>query len=174
MGEPTNDIGARANWSLSDFVSIAGGAHARIFSVDTDTQTNNASPNQTIATNANYYPTNGQAFDGGFDLAIRQKVGENQNGLRGSGNFGQDGDRAGGEFFFDRVLYDRYLAGGRLSLYQWNDKLRPDRDALSFGASVGYKLAKRSRIRFDQDMNVNRLVGAGFRSMVWLTVAVAP
>jgi hypothetical protein len=176
MGEPTNDIGARANWSLSDFVSVAGGAHARIFSVETDTQTNNASPNQTIATNANYYPTNGQAFDGGFDLAIRQKVGENQNGLRGSGNFGQDGDRVGGEFFFDRVLYDRYLAGGRLSLYQWNDKLRPDRDALSFGAvaSVGYKLAKRSRIRFDQDMNVNRLVGAGFRSMVWLTVAVAP
>ncbi|MGH7279902.1 MAG: hypothetical protein ACRELY_00125 [Polyangiaceae bacterium] len=176
MGEPMNDIGARANWNISDFLSMAGGGHVRIMQTQTDLQSDIASPNITAASNPNYYPSNGAAFDGGLDLAIRQKVGENMQGLRGSGNFGQEGDRVGGEFFFDRVLYDRYLAGGRLNLYQWNDKLRPDRDATSFGAvaSVGYKIARRSRVRFDQEMNLNRIVGAGFRSMIWLTVAVAP
>ncbi|MEO8876289.1 MAG: hypothetical protein ABI461_11930 [Polyangiaceae bacterium] len=176
LGEPTNDVGARANYALSDSVSLAAGGHGRIFTVQDALLSNTASPNITIANYPGYVPSNGHAFDGGFDVAIRQRIGENQNGVRGTGNFGQDGDRVGGEFFFDRVLYDRYLAGGRMSVFQWNDKLRPDRDAVSFGAvaSVGYKLAKRSRVRFDQDMNLNRIVGAGFRSMVWLTVAVAP
>ncbi len=176
MGEPMNDLGARASYSLSDYVSMAGGVHGRIFQTQTDVTSNTASPNITAANNPNYYPTNGASFDGGFDVSIRQKTGENQNGVRGSGNFGREGDRAGGELFFDRVLYDRYLAGGRMSVYQWNDKLRPGRDATSFGAvaSVGYKVAKRTRVRFDQEMNVNRIVGAGFRSMIWLTVAVNP
>jgi hypothetical protein len=59
-------------------------------------------------------------------------------------------------------------------VWQWNDKLRDDRDAVSLGyvAGVGYKLLPRSLALAEFEHNVNRLVGHRFRVMLWLTVAV--
>ena len=173
-GEPMNDIGARADLNVSDTVSIAGGGHVRIFEAQTSPFTNTASPNLVIANNPNYFPTNGSAFDEGFNAAIRHKNGENIEAVRASGNFGKDGDRVGGDISLEHVLYSRYIAEGRTGLWHWNDKLRPDRDAVGFQAvaGVGYKLAPRSRVLFEYELDVNRLVGLRNRAMVWLNVAV--
>ena len=80
----------------------------------------------------------------------------------------------GGDINGERVFDTRYVVEGRLSLWQWNDNLRPDRDATSFGyvAGVGYRFAPRSQTLFEFQQDTNRLVGLRFRAMLYLTLAV--
>lgn len=173
-GEPMNDVGARAAFDLSQYLQLAGGAHTRIFTTQTSAFATIPSPNITSTSDPNYYPSNGLAFDGGFNASINQHVGENINAIHTSGNFGKDGDRAGGDILVQRVLYSRLILSGRPSVWQWNDKLRPDRDATSFGmvAGIGYKMTPRTKILFEEELDANRLVGVRNRAMVWLNVAV--
>ena len=62
----------------------------------------------------------------------------------------------------------------RAGLWQWDDKLRTDRDAVSFQyvAGVGYKLWARSRVFADFEHDMNRISGQRFRGMLWLSLAV--
>jgi hypothetical protein len=172
--EPMNDFGLRGVYDVTDQLSVSASGHARMYNLRTTPDSTNASPNITNTINPNYYPSNGTPFDEGGSLAARYKFGEGVYGLRGSGNFGDGGDRVGGDVYGERIVETRYIFSGRASLWQWNDKLRPDRDAASFGyvAGVGYQLAQRSRAMFEFDHNMNRLVGQRFRAMLWLTVAV--
>jgi len=59
-------------------------------------------------------------------------------------------------------------------VWQWDDKIRPDRGATSFNyvASVGYRFAPRAQASVEWEHDINRLVGQRFRLMFWLTVAV--
>ncbi len=63
---------------------------------------------------------------------------------------------------------------GRVNVWQWDDKLRPDRDATSAGyvAGLGYRFAPRSQTMFEFQHDINRLAGQRFRAMIWLTLAV--
>jgi hypothetical protein len=145
-----------------------------MYTLRTTSDSTTSSPNITSTVNPNYYPSNGTPFDEGGSLAARYKFGEGVYGVRGSGNFGDGGDRVGGDVYGERILETRYIFSARASLWQWDDKLRPDRSATSFGyvAGAGYQLAQRSRAMFEFDHNMNRLVGQRFRAMIWLTVAV--
>lgn len=177
-GEPMNDFGVRAAYDATDKLSFSANAHARMFRVQTAPYAQGpgsfSSPNISATYNPNYYPSNGVAFDEGGGLAARYRWGEGTVGVRGNGNFGDGGDRVGGDVYGERIFETRYVASGRASLWQWNDKLRPDRDATSVGyvAGLGYLFASRSRALVEWDHNVNRLVGHRFRLMFWLTVAV--
>ena len=61
--------------------------------------------------------------------------------MRASGNFGQAGDCVGGDISGERIFETRYVLTGRVNVWQWDDKLRPDRDATSVGyvAGIGYR-----------------------------------
>ena len=170
MSEPMNDLGARALFQASDHVALSAGGHARIYTVQTSEAQTNASP----LTQWAYFPSNPLGFDGGGDVSARYKFGEGSLGLRASGNFGQAGDRVGGDISGERVFETRYVLTGRVNVWQWDDKLRPDRDATSVGyvAGIGYRFAPRSQTMFDFQHDINRLVGQRFRAMIWLTVAV--
>jgi hypothetical protein len=169
-GEPMNDFGVRGDVAFTDKLSVSANAHARMFQQQTASFNTNDSPN----TPPNYYPSNGVAFDEGGGLAGRYKWGEGVVGVRGNGNFGSGGDRVGGDVYGERIFDTRYVLNGRASLWQWNDKLRPDRDATSVGyvAGLGYRFAPRSSAMFEWEHNMNRLVGQRFRVMLWLNVAV--
>jgi hypothetical protein len=80
----------------------------------------------------------------------------------------------GGDVFGQQVFETRYVATARAGVWQWNDKLRPDRDATSFNyvLGVGYRFAPRSQAMIEWEHDMNRLVGQRFRLMLWLTVAV--
>jgi hypothetical protein len=132
------------------------------------------SPNFFAPRDPNYYPSNGTAFDEGGNLSARYRWGQGMAGVRANGNFGDAGDRVGGDIFGEHIFETRYVASGRLSLWQWNDKLRPDRDATSAGyvAGLGYIFAPRSRALIEWEHETNRLVGQRLRLMLWLTVAV--
>ena len=73
-----------------------------------------------------------------------------------------------------RIIETRFVVHARVGVWQWDDKLRPGRDATDFTyvLGAGYRFAPRaqSMIEFQQDLN--RLVGDRFRLMLSLTFAV--
>ena len=179
LGEPMSDIGARVNVTPTDKLSISAGGHTRITTVETTPASADSSPNINTcgaknATNCNDFPSNGQQFDGGGNLSARYKWGEGVIGLRGSGNFGPEGDRVGADVNAQRIIETRFVVHARVGVWQWDDKLRPGRDATDFTyvLGAGYRFAPRaqSMIEFQQDLN--RLVGDRFRLMLSLTFAV--
>jgi hypothetical protein len=172
--EPMNDFGVRGVYDATEKISVSASAHARMYNVRTSSDSTTSSPNLSATVNPNYYPSNGTPFDEGGALAARYRFGEGVYGIRGSGNFGDGGDRVGGDLYGERTLETRYVFSGRASLWEWNDKLRPDRDAVSFGyvAGAGYVFGPRARTMFEFEHNMNRLVGQRFRAMVWLNLAV--
>jgi hypothetical protein len=172
--EPMNDFGVRGVYDFTEKLSVSASGHARMYNVRTSPDGATSSPNITANVNPNYYPSNGTPFDEGGSVAARYRFGEGVYGFRGSGNFGDGGDRIGGDVYAERTLETRYLFSGRASFWQWDDKIRPDRNAASFGyvAGVGYAFAQRARAMFEFDHHMNRLVGHRFRAMIWLTLAV--
>jgi hypothetical protein len=174
VAKPMSDLALRGNYDVSDKLSVAPAAHLRAFYNQTSQETKDASPNLGT-TDPNYYETSGTTFNGGGDLAARYRWGEGALGARGSGNFGREGQRVGGDVYGERILNTRYVVNGRAGLWQWNDKLRSDREAVGFNyvAGLGYVLAPQSRVLVEWDHNMNRISGQRFRVMAWLTVAVS-
>ena len=184
-GEPMNDIGLRANWDATEHLSLAGGGHLRIYRVQTNefdpyqgsaqagTQTS-PSPNYAVNPAGVYFPTNGQPFDEGFNASARWRKGATLVTLRGSGAFGDEGQRVGADVFGEQIFQTRYVATLRTGLWQWQDNLQPGRDAVGFNyvAGLGYLFAPRSRAMFEWEHDMNRVVGQRFRLMLWLSVAV--
>jgi hypothetical protein len=175
LAMPMNDLGLRASWETTDRLSLAGGLRGRAFQVQTEPETleRPTSPNQLA--DANYYPSSALDPMGGANLAARYRFGEGSLGARGAADVARSGDRVGMDVFGERTLETRYVFSGRAGLWHWDDKLRPERDALSFGyvTGVGYKLFPRSLALVEFEHNVNRIAGQRFRVMLWLTLAVA-
>jgi hypothetical protein len=66
------------------------------------------------------------------------------------------------------------VATARAGVWQWDDKLEPDRSATSFNyvLGAGYIFAPRSRALVEWEHDINGLVGQRFRLMLYVTVAV--
>ena len=176
-GEPTNDAGLRANVDVSRNLSIAGGAQVRIFDVQTAQFAPGGagpySPSSNYSMAATYFPTNGHPFDKGGYLHARWRTGETQIALRGAGDVGDEGQRVGGDLSAEHVFETHYVVSGRAGVWQWQDLLRPDRDAttVNYVAAVGYRFGPRSQAMVDWEHDINRLVGQRFRLMLLLTLA---
>jgi hypothetical protein len=176
-GEPTNDVGLRANVDVTDRLSVAGGGRVKIYKVQTsplDPGTSTYSPYTNYQPGQVVYPSNGQPFDEGANLSARYRAGETTLGLRGAGNWGDGGDRVGADLSGQRVFETRYVASLRTGVWQWQDNLRPGRDATSFSyvVGLGYRFMQRSQATIEWEHDTNRLVGQRFRLMAWLSVAV--
>jgi len=172
--EPINDVSARAVYTHGH-LSLSAGANARVYTVDTSAPALSPSLSSSYASVAGTYPTNGHPFDEGGDIAGRYKWGEGSIGLRGAADFGDAGDRVGGDLSAQRVLETRYVLQGRAGVWQWNDKLRPDRDATNVGymLGVGYRFAPRCQAMFEWQHDINRLAGQRFRALLTLSVAIS-
>lgn len=174
LAMPMNDLGLRAAWDTTDRLAISGGLRGRAFSVQTAPENvRGTSPNGLAA--GNYYPSSGIDPMGGANLAARYHIGEGAIGARGAADVAQSGDRLGMDLYGERTLETRYVMSGRAGVWRWNDTLRPDRDATSFGyvAGAGYKLFPRSLVMAEFEHNMNRIAGQRFRVMIWLTLALS-
>jgi hypothetical protein len=185
-GEPTNDVALRANVDVTDQLSFAGSGNARIFTIPTSAfdpigngGTNCSSPpcyspytNSPLS--GGYFPSNGHPFDEGFNLSGRWKTGEMRVAVRAAGNFGDEGDRVGGDLSAERVIETRYIVSGRAGVWQWDDKLRPDRSTTDFTyvLGVGYRFLPRCQGGVEWEQDVNGLVGDRFRLLATLKLAV--
>lgn len=176
MAMPMNDLGLRASWDPTPRVGIAGGLRARAFSLQTEPEKDlnfQTSPNGLA--DANYYPSTGIDPMGGANVAGRYRIGEGFLGARGVADLHRSGNRMGLDLYGERTLETRYVLQARTGVWQWNDKLRPDRDATNVGyvLGAGYKLFPRSLVLVDFQHDMNRIAGQRFRAMLWLTIALA-
>ncbi len=176
-GEPMNDLGLRANVDLTDHISFAGGGKLRVYAVQTAPQAPGGptySPYPNYGPTLDVFPGNGHPFDEGGNLSARYRTGATLVTLRGAGNWGDEGDRVGADVAAQHVFESRYVTSVRTGVWQWDDKLRPDRDATSFNyvLGVGYRFAPRCQTAFEFEHDMNRLVGQRVRLMLMLSLAV--
>jgi hypothetical protein len=107
------------------------------------------------------------------NLAGRYRFGTADLGLRGMLQAGSRGHRGGvdvnGEKRFDG---GRYLTLARMSVYNWDDPLRPDRGATSFGyvLGAGVRPVKQADVRVEWEHDMNRIVGQRFRFLAVLNL----
>lgn len=92
----------------------------------------------------------------------------------GAGNFGDEGDRVGGDVSGERIIETRYVVSARAGVWQWDDKLRPERSTTDFSyvLGVGYRFMPRGQGGVEWEQDVNGLVGDRFRVLATLKVAV--
>jgi hypothetical protein len=123
----------------------------------------------------NVYPSNGHPFDEGGNLSARWRRGATLVTLRGSGSWGDEGDRVGADLYAQHVFEQRYITSLRTGVWNWDDKLEPDRSATGFNyvLGAGYRFTDRTKTLVEWEHDVNGVVGNRFRLMVWFTVAVS-
>jgi hypothetical protein len=176
LAMPMNDLGVRASWDATDHLAFSAGARARAFEVQTAnepvSQDATTSPNN--LSSGNYFPKSSLDMMGGGNLSARWHFGEGAIGARSNADFAKNGERLGVDLYGERTLETRYVLSARTGLWQWDDHLRADRDAVSFQyvLGVGYKLWQRSLVFVDFEHDMNRIAGQRFRGMLWLSLAV--
>ncbi|HYP86619.1 MAG TPA: hypothetical protein VEQ59_00660 [Polyangiaceae bacterium] len=117
-------------------------------------------------------------YDLSLDAGTLYDYGAGSWALRGGGETGQRGHRLGGDITGRRRFSARYDAMCVLSLWDWSDGLRRDRDATSFGyvlgggVTPGPNFFMRSRLGVELEHQMNRLVGQRFRAMLTLDLTV--
>jgi hypothetical protein len=173
MAMPMNDLGLRAEWDASDHVGLSAGARGRLFSLQTGPESTDE-PSSPNLPQGNYYPSSRFEAMGGGNLGARWRMGEGSLGARGAMDFAKNGERLGVDVYGDRTLEQRYVFQGRAGVWQWDDGLREDRDAVgvAYAVGAGYKLFPRSLALAEFEHDINRISGQRFRVMLWLTLAV--
>ncbi len=172
LAMPMNDLAVRASWDPTDRFAVSASTRARVFQVQTSVENPTAVPNG-LSNDATSPASKFQPVGGG-DLSARYRWGSGRIGARGAGDFSSTGDRVGMDLYGERVLETRYVLQARGGLWQWSDKLRPDRDATSvqYVLGAGYKISSKSLALAEFEHDINRIAGQRFRVMVWLTLAV--
>jgi hypothetical protein len=164
--EPMDDFGGRIDVDVSDHLSVAANAMVRRYRSDDP----NAAPGA-VQTASSTAPGGG--------LNLKYKWPTARMIFRGSVLSGDQGRRVGGDLVYDKTLFERYFIDGRISLWDFKDKLRTDglgntRDATSVGYVVGagYKLSPESNAMLQWEHDMNRLVGMRYRILAVLNVRV--
>jgi hypothetical protein len=108
---------------------------------------------------------------------LRYRLPASDIGLQTEGHWGNTGHRVGGNLTTTRRFYEGYYdALLVLSLYDFSDELRRERDALSAGYVVGGGVAPevmqtvRSRLGFQWEHLHSRLFGHRFRALITLNI----
>lgn len=120
----------------------------------------------------------GRLFDVSFDAAASYDYGAWSWSARGGGETGERGHRFGGDITGRRRFSARYDGMCVLSLWDWSDALRPGRDATSAGYVLGAGLTPgpnffaRSRLGFEFEQQMSRVVGQRFRALLTLDLTV--
>lgn len=107
------------------------------------------------------------------NVAGRYRFGTGDVGVRGMLQAGSRGHRAGVDINGEkRFNGDRFLTLARMSVYDWNDPLRPDRGATSFGyvLGAGVRPVKQTDVRIEWEHDINRLVGQRFRILATINL----
>ena len=175
LAMPMNDLGLRASYDATEKLSFTGSARGRLFALQTEAESVEQPTSPNGLANGNYYPKSSINAMAGGNLGARWHFGEGAVGARGAADFADNGKRLGVDFYGERTLETRYVLSARTGVWQWDDKLRPGRDATSFQyvLGAGYKLWQRSLVYADFEHDMNRIAGQRFRAMLWLSVAVS-
>jgi hypothetical protein len=193
--EPVTTITVRTAIDVTDRFDIAASGGARLWAAKGDPEAYGAGecraagrPPDCVGS-AYFDPAEVQAYtraeknrattispDALANVAGRYRFRTADVGLRGMLQAGERGRRTGADFEGEKRLDGgRYALGARLSLYNWEDPLRPDRDATSFGyvLGAGFLPGEIADFKLEWEHDMNRLVGQRFRIVGLLNVRVA-
>jgi hypothetical protein len=109
------------------------------------------------------------------NLSGRYRYEQGLFGLRGMSQTGDRGHRQGADLYTERYFIGRrWTALGRVSLYDFTDALRPDRNATSFGYVVGggFQPSPVLQARVEWEHDISRLVGQRFRLLAVVNLTV--
>jgi hypothetical protein len=163
--EPTSTALARAVLRFSRRLDLAAAGGVKLFRTEGDPDTYAAQPERDVAL----------LVDGLGELSSRYRWADGNLGLRASGESGARGRQVGADVTlrqdFDGGYYDTLMV---LSLFDWSDALRPERDATGFSYVLGGGLhpAERARLGVEWEHAMNRLVGHRFRVLATLELTV--
>jgi hypothetical protein len=166
---PTTSALGRADVRFSRRIEATVSGGVRWFETEGDPETYAVEPDQTKKR---------RLFDVSLDAGARFDYGAGTIGVRGGGEAGERGYRLGGDVTGRRQFGSRYDGLCVVSLWDWSDALREDRDATSVGYVLGGGLTPgpsffaRSRLGFELEHNINRLVGHRFRALFTLDLTV--
>lgn len=167
--EPIDDFTGRVEVDVTDRLNVAADAMVRRYRSD---DVDAAQSGATVYSVASH-----MAPGGGLRARYRWPTARIM--LRGSGITGDQGRRVGADVSYEKVFAERYLVDGRLSLWNFSDKLRADangntRDATSLGYVIGagYKFTPESNGMLQFEHDINRLVGMRYRILALLNVRV--
>jgi hypothetical protein len=164
---PTTSALGRVDVRFTQKLSATLSSGARWFETEGDPGQYAAQPNKTA-----------RLYDLSLDAGARYDWGASSVALRGGGEAGERGHRLGADLSARRRFSLRYDGLCMLSFWDWSDALRRDRDAGSFGYVLGGGLTPgpsffvRSRLGFELEHQINRLVGHRFRALVTLDLTV--
>lgn len=165
---------ARASWRVARPLVVSASGGVQLYSTD-----GNPDRYATAAADPNATPVQtGSAvlLDGIGRLGGSYRWSDGSVRLSSLLESGQTGHQTGADVTtrkrFDGGFYDTLLT---VSLYDWHDALRPDRDATSFTYVLGGGVSPLRRMRFgvEWEHSMNRLVGQRFRALATLDVAVS-
>jgi hypothetical protein len=162
---PIRTITGRVAWNATDAIDVAASGGLRTFYTDGDPATYEANPaGDTVALN-----------DTLGNLSARYRWAGGVTGFRGLLEQGDRGRRRGGELYGERYfMAGRWSINGRTSVYDWDDKLRPDRGATSFAYVLGGGFQPSpvlgARVEWEHDMD--RLVGQRYRILAMLNLRI--
>jgi hypothetical protein len=171
---PMNDVGARILWDVTPKLSVTAGGHVRAFEEQTQTDIALGTPSTIRSVDAIQGVIPQYTFNGGGTLSARYRRRDTLLAMNASANVGTEGDRVGGDVTGERTIETHYVVSGRVGLWHWEDNLRPDRSALSFGAVLGgaYRFFPRSQVGVEWENDINQLVGWRIRVLAYLRLAV--
>jgi hypothetical protein len=172
----TTTYQGRGSWQLSRRLGFSATTGVRQFRTDGDPDTYRE---QTEAWTAAASPRGETDIrsDVLATLAVQYGWADGSVWVTGMGEAGGSGHRLGGDVStrqqFEGGLYDTLVV---LSVQDWRDELRTDRDATSFGYVLGGGVSplQRARLGLEWEHSLNRLVGQRFRLLGTLAVAVLP
>ena len=168
LAYPSYDTGVRATWTPGRHWSLTAGGHARALFEPTLAGDKNDTRGQSIT------PDRDTRWNGGGSFSVRYTYDTGRYGLRAETTQGLEGHRSGGDFFAERTLDARFLMSARLSLYDFEDRDRPTRSALSWGlvGGVGYLFGPRARSMLEIENDVSATYGQRWRVVGSLGLAV--
>jgi hypothetical protein len=169
---PMNDVGARVLWDVTPKLSLSAGGHLRVFQNDATPQND---PNHPSALPVDQFAPQQQfTFNGGGSLGMRFRRKDTLITSNAVVNVGDQGDRVGGDVMAERIFDARWVLNGRVGIWHWEDKLRPDRRTSSYGAVLGgaYRFFHGSQIGVEWENDINGIVGWRTRVLGYLRFVV--
>jgi hypothetical protein len=168
----TTSATARADLAFSRQIEVAASAGVRMFSTDGESaqSASAASPNSSRAD---------RSYDSLGSLGGRYRFWDGSLALNTMAESGDAGHRYGADITgrkqFDGGYYDSLAV---LSLYDWEDALRPERSATSFSYVLGGSISpdfmgfSKGRLGLEWEHTMNHLVGQRYRLLATLNFSV--
>lgn len=162
----------RAEWRPSRRFDVALSGGAKMFETEGDSGTYGTVEQTGVDPDRS---ETGRLTDALANLSGRYRWSDGSVGLRGMTEAGRRGHRVGGDVTttqaFEHGLYDTLAI---VSLYDWEDGLRPQRSATSLSYVLGGGVSPFDDTRFgvEWEHSVNRIVGQRYRVLATLDLTV--